>query len=239
MGFSSAKVDSPLAAALRWPLLVLLLPGWFGLVRLAALRLAEEPLDPAVLLPVGLAAVGFCLHRLLVSGTPGKAGRFAAFLSTFEHEATHALAGLLFLRPPSELHVTERNGGYMKLATGNWFISLAPYAIPLYALALAGLGFALREELRGFAAGAAAVLYGGWLSELLRSIHPKQTDLVQRGYVQSIAWIVLFQTALAAVALAVASGRWAWGEAAGSAAGAYAACLGLLRAALGALGGAS
>ena len=31
----------------------------------------------------------------------------------------------------------------------------------------------------------------------------------------------------------------AWGEAAGSAAGAYAACLGLLRAALGALGGAS
>ena len=209
--------DSLAKRVCRVCFLSLFLPLWAGLLLHALEGLAWEGPTVRLLLPAGLAAAGFLLHRILRSRAPDKVSNFVGFLSTLEHELTHAAVGLVFLRPPKSLHVAEDGGGYMTLSEGNWFIGLAPYAIPLYASAAFLLGRFVREPWDARCAMAAALLYGAFLSELLKSIHPKQTDLVCRGFLQSVVWVALFQALLLCFSLDMAVGNWSWGGALSSA----------------------
>lgn len=52
------------------------------------------------------------------------------FYSTFEHELTHLLVGLLFLKKPAGFSATDRSGGLTTLYGGNFIITLAPYFLP-------------------------------------------------------------------------------------------------------------
>ena len=216
--------------------LSLFLPLWAGLLLHALSGLAREGATARLLLPAGLMAAGFAFHRIFRSRGPEKLSRFIGFLSTLEHELTHAAVALLFLRPPKSLHVTEEGGGYLTLSEGNWFIGLAPYAVPLYASAVLLLGCLVREPWGARCATASALLYGAFLSELLKSIHPKQTDLVCRGYLQSVVWIALFQALLLCFSLDMTVGNWSWSEALASAKECY---VRILRAAAEAAGAAS
>ena len=53
-----------------------------------------------------------------------------SFYATFEHEFTHLIVGLLFLKKPGDFRATERAGGYTSLYGSNFVISLAPYFLP-------------------------------------------------------------------------------------------------------------
>ena len=55
------------------------------------------------------------------------------FYSTFEHELTHLLVGLLFLKNPAHFTVTSHSGGETGLYGGNFVITLAPYFLPTLA----------------------------------------------------------------------------------------------------------
>ncbi len=57
-------------------------------------------------------------------------------LYVLAHELTHALWGALMGARISGLRVSG-SGGYVKLSQSNWFIALAPYFFPLYALIVA------------------------------------------------------------------------------------------------------
>jgi hypothetical protein len=82
-------------------------------------------------LVVGLAA-GVPLHLLVIRKIP--------WISTFEHELTHALVALLFFRRIRRFVVTARRGGQVQY-TGNFggqfgelLIGLAPYYLPTFTL---------------------------------------------------------------------------------------------------------
>jgi hypothetical protein len=52
------------------------------------------------------------------------------FFSTFEHELTHLIVGLIFFKKPVGFHATEGEGGSTVLYGGNFIITLAPYFLP-------------------------------------------------------------------------------------------------------------
>ena len=58
--------------------------------------------------------------------------RKAYFFSTFEHELTHLLVGLLFFKKPAGFKVTDSEGGVTELYGGNFLITLAPYFLPTF-----------------------------------------------------------------------------------------------------------
>jgi len=73
----------------------------------------------------------------------------------FGHELTHALAAWMTGGEVKHFHVSKK-GGSVTVSKTNFFIALAPYMVPLYALILAGTFFAvnyfypLRPYWRGF-----------------------------------------------------------------------------------------
>jgi len=59
--------------------------------------------------------------------------RRSQFYSTFEHEFTHLIVGLLFLKKPAFFSATERDGGVTGMYGNNFIITLAPYFLPTFA----------------------------------------------------------------------------------------------------------
>jgi len=56
-------------------------------------------------------------------------GRFLQFFHVLEHELTHLLFGLLFLKKPKAISASDQ-GGRTELYGGNFIITLAPYFFP-------------------------------------------------------------------------------------------------------------
>ncbi len=56
--------------------------------------------------------------------------RHLQVVCTFEHELTHLLFGLVFLKRPHSFVVTRHDGGSVTLSGGNFLITLAPYFFP-------------------------------------------------------------------------------------------------------------
>src|SRR4051812_39189504 len=76
---------------------------------------------------VAIGAAGFAILWFLLR-------RRLQFFLTFEHELTHPITGLLFLKWPKRLHVHESEGGFVETYGGNFMISLTPYFVPTPAL---------------------------------------------------------------------------------------------------------
>jgi hypothetical protein len=118
---------------LKWPAAlaaVLLLPGMvvaFGRL-LGDIVAAPEPIVPFVL---GF-AVYFVLWRWLLSRPS-----WGSFLSTFEHELTHALFAWATAHRVTGLRTSWRGGGEVRFrGRGNWLITIAPYFFPTVSLLL-------------------------------------------------------------------------------------------------------
>ena len=60
--------------------------------------------------------------------------RKAHFFSTFEHELTHLIAGMIFFKKPEKFNVTASQGGNVSLHGNNFLITLAPYFLPTFSL---------------------------------------------------------------------------------------------------------
>jgi hypothetical protein len=61
-------------------------------------------------------------------------GRFLQFFQTFEHEMTHLLVGLVFLKKPKAFFASEDEGGMVNLYGSNFLVTLAPYFLPILSL---------------------------------------------------------------------------------------------------------
>lgn len=111
------------------------------------------------------------------------------------HELTHAVSGLMM---GARIHSFKANakGGEVRLSKTNTLISLSPYIVPIYALIVMALYWALKHwwntsELRWgfqFFFGAAVMFH---LSMTLRAIHGRQPDLRGKGFFLSLALILL------------------------------------------------
>lgn len=195
----------------RWGVLIALLPGAYSLwmVLLAAVPQAFDnaKLGVTIVMIVG----GWGMHRFLRRGD-GRLADFISFLDTLEHELTHGLVGLLFLRPPSALHVTGREGGHIRLKGSNWLISLAPYLLPLGAVTAALLKLIVNEKHAGIVLMIALFLYGVFISRLMSELHPNQTDLTENGLLHSYLVVILFHLLLLPTVIFLASGVVEWND---------------------------
>lgn len=67
------------------------------------------------------------------------------FVTTMEHEFTHLLVGLFFLKRPVSFHASETGDGEVRMVGMNFIIRLAPYFLPTVSLALMLLGTIVQQ----------------------------------------------------------------------------------------------
>ncbi|MBQ3873253.1 MAG: hypothetical protein II791_05495 [Bacteroidales bacterium] len=119
------------------------------------------------------------------------------WLMKFAHEFTHLLFAILFFRKINRFKVDDTDS-YVSYSSG-WFgyhaITLSPYCIPIFTLALLPWRFTLSagsiylmviDALIGFT-------YAFHISCWAKQIRLSQTDLIGPGVVKSILCITLFQ----------------------------------------------
>ena len=167
---------------LRWPV-ALLLPVTIVPTAGACLSLVQSMVfAPGPILPF---SVGLLAYLALWIATIRRWR--TTWLSTLEHELTHALFALLTFHPVVEIRTTWRSGGQMRYrGKGNWLITLSPYFFPticmllLSVLALVPVLFSQTGEVL---VGAA---FGYHLTSTVRETHAGQSDLREAGYLFSL-----------------------------------------------------
>ena len=117
---------------------------------------------------------------------------FGSYLSTFEHELTHALFAWLTLHKVTGLSVTWRSGGLCSFegsGGGNWLIYIAPYWFPTVVvpcLLFAELSGQLHVEGVQTAIGVAV---GYQVTSTWRETHPGQSDLQKTGHIFALCFL--------------------------------------------------
>ena len=111
------------------------------------------------------------------------------FIVCLEHEFTHLLVGLLFLKAPHSFYASREGGGMVRLQGNNVIIQLAPYYLPTYSYLLLLIGIPFRRDyaplllfLLGFTAAYHVLSTWG-------EIHSGQSDLQDAGLLY--CWIFL------------------------------------------------
>ena len=112
------------------------------------------------------------------------------FFSTFEHELTHLLVGLLFFKKPSRFHATENEGGHIILQSSNFLITLAPYFLPTFAMLLLPLYLIINAEFYKYFFAVLGFLTSYHVFSTLQEFGFHQTDITRTGKVFSCFFLV-------------------------------------------------
>jgi hypothetical protein len=163
---------------LKWPIAVaavVLLPGaamtlWEGLRVVAA--------HPG---PIWYFLVGAAGYVLLFQVVLTRITRFGSYLSTFEHELTHAIVALVTVHKIRDFKVTRRAGGHVQVLGGNWVISIAPYFVPTLSILLMFAMHFLPPAALQWADLALGASVGYHFLSTMRETHRSQPDLQRTG----------------------------------------------------------
>jgi hypothetical protein len=133
------------------------------------------------------------------------------FIDTLEHELTHALMGYATFCPPVSLTASLKSGGEVELKGTNPLAALAPYCLPLWCLATATLGMAVKPDMQTGWNHLLFFLLGAFAYRVAREYRWRQTDLHLYGFVFST--LCVFILLLASLALlfhlrGLLSARW-------------------------------
>jgi len=179
-------------------LTVILLPFLYYGFSLALYDVFRIP-DPAFMRIVPFAA-GFISFALFWLGFR----RYLEVICTFEHELTHLIVGLIFLKKPKSFKVTFTQGGYVELYGGkNFLVTLAPYFLPTACYAILPFAWILPvDSLPVFflmlGAAVSFHLFSGW-----QEFHFGQSDLHDAGLIFSVLFLpvanIIFFGAVAAM----------------------------------------
>ena len=131
----------------------------------------------------------------------------ATFLSTCEHEFTHALFAILTLHRVTDFKATWKSGGHVRIeGQGNWLITIAPYFFPTVCFVL----IPVFRLLTVVPTNAADAIVGGafvyHITSTMRETHGGQTDIQQVGYLFSVMFLPTAVLASHGVVLAFAWG---------------------------------
>lgn len=174
-----SKIFDTSLALLKWPTAlaaVVVLPGTIQALwqLLGKITNAPAPLYPFFVGFIGyfLAWKFFFKHRFTGS-----------FLSTLEHELTHAVIAIATFHPVTGISSTWKDGGEMTYSgKGNWLITIAPYFLPTISVVLAISTVLMPEFLKlymGYALGATIAYH---MTSTWRETHSGQTDLQKVGF---------------------------------------------------------
>lgn len=171
---------------LKWPVAIaavlLLLPSLIAVVSLlGAILAAPRPLLPFLAGFGGYGLVWWAWLRRPI---------FGSFVSTMEHELTHALFALATFHRVTGLRATWRRGGQMSfVGRGNWLITISPYFFPTACLLVLLMSLVLPASLRivsDVLMGAALAYH---VTSTMRETHPGQTDLARVGWLFSAMFL--------------------------------------------------
>ena len=132
--------------------------------------------------------VGYWLSWMLLF----KRRFIGSYLSTFEHELTHAIFAWLTLHKVIGLHVTWRSGGLCRFegsGGGNWLIYIAPYWFPtvvLPCLLIATTSGHLHLQAVQILIGSTV---GYQATSTWRETHLNQSDLKQTGWFFALCFL--------------------------------------------------
>jgi hypothetical protein len=119
----------------------------------------------------------------------------AMWLYVLGHEFTHALAAMLAGGKVTAFKVSSR-GGHIMTDRVNWWITLSPYFVPIYALIWMGLWLTvdfyhpLREWQPVFYFGL-GLAWAFHVTFTISMLHPQQSDLTREGHLFSGVVILL------------------------------------------------
>jgi hypothetical protein len=188
----------------KW-LKMLLAPLWLPVAAAAGCALWRQAIAaPAPGLREAVFTGGLAGYFLLVLLTRERGRSFA---HTFEHELTHLVAGLIFLQKPSKFRVGQHTGE-TELTGSNWFISLAPYFLPLWALLPLLLLPLLNPGGTLIALGALGFLYGLHLYSTLYEFGFYQTDVTEHGRIFSLFCVIALNALVLGLVCAAVTGGW-------------------------------
>lgn len=109
---------------------------------------------------------------------------------TIEHELTHLLVALIFLKMPREFVVTSSNGGYVTYSGGsNFLITLAPYFLPTISYLLIPTFWFLPEKYNIACLGLLGVSVSFHFFSTRSEMHLGQTDLHKAGLLFSFVFL--------------------------------------------------
>lgn len=131
--------------------------------------------------------------------------RHLQVVCTFEHELTHLIFGLLFLKRPHSFVVTRHNGGSVTLSGGNFVITLAPYFFPTVSYLLLPIAYFVHKDGMPIFVGILGASVAFHLVSTWAELHWRQTDLQEAGILFSLFFLpvanLIFYGALAALML--------------------------------------
>jgi hypothetical protein len=167
---------------LRWPSAVFLLLVLLPTVSACVSLLGEIVKSPEPILPfAGGLVIYLACWALFIRHWR------TTWLSTLEHELTHALFAVLTFHRVVGIRTTWSNGGHIRyVGTGNWLITLAPYFFPTVCMLLLPVFMLapLLENPVGDAILGAAFAYH--VTSTFRETHLGQSDLQRVGFLFSI-----------------------------------------------------
>ncbi|MFQ5583034.1 MAG: M50 family metallopeptidase [Calditrichia bacterium] len=130
------------------------------------------------------------------------------FWNVMEHELTHAIFALLFLKKVHKLNAHRSSGGLVQVEGGNFVIALAPYFFPLVAVVIILIKPIILPEIQwllNILLGAAIMFH---FIYLLGEFSPAQPDIRYSGFLFSILFILFFNIFFLGLSLASLSAAW-------------------------------
>jgi len=117
-------------------------------------------------------------------------GRKTSFFSTFEHEFTHLLVGILFFKKPHGFTVSESEGGVVSLYGGNFLITLAPYFLPTFTYILLPFYFIINPKFHLYYFAVLGFFTSYHILSTMREFSYKQPDIIKSGKVFSTFFLL-------------------------------------------------
>jgi hypothetical protein len=138
------------------------------------------------------------------------------WLYVLGHEFTHALAAMLAGGKISSFQVTEK-GGHVITDRVNWWITLSPYFVPIYALIWSALWLSIDfwhplkayQPIFYFGVG---LLWCFHLTFTTSMLHLRQSDLSSQGFVFSFVVIALINLLMFLVVFALLAHDMTWAD---------------------------
>lgn len=167
----------------------------------AALQTAKMQATPH-LLQAGGGALLFSLIWILFLA------RRDNFWNVMEHELTHAIFALLFLKKVHKLNAHRSSGGLVQVEGGNFVIALAPYFFPLVAVVIILIKPIILPDIQwilNILLGAAIMFH---FIYLLGEFSPAQPDIRYSGFFFSLLFILFFNIFFLGLSFAALSATW-------------------------------
>ncbi len=135
--------------------------------------------------PILIGLAGYFILWLFIFKRP----MVGSYLTTLEHECTHALFAILTGHSLNGMHVTAKKGGQVQFngGEGNWLITIAPYFFPTISVLLLAIRLFIEQNYWFEVAIGSSIAFHITSSYL--ETHGAQTDLQRVGKFFSLCFL--------------------------------------------------